>query len=162
VQARDASPATTSGGGVTPQELAGDLLELWHFLIKGGAKALYALLDELDLSFSHVKTLHTLADVGEELSVKELAEHMGTSLASASRVADALHQRGLVDRREDERDRRTKRLRITDAGRDAVDRIDTVRLQSLAEFTASLSQEQRDRLHAALISLPHPRPRSRR
>ena len=144
----------------SPEELAAELMAFWHFLMKGGAKALYALLDELDLSFSHVKTLHTLADVGDDVSVKELAQHMGLSLPGASRVADALHQRGYIDRREDERDRRTKRLRITDAGRDVVDRIDTVRLASLQDVTASLSQEQRDALGAALAALPHPRTRS--
>jgi DNA-binding MarR family transcriptional regulator len=144
----------------TPEELAAELLSFWHFLLKGGAKALYALVDELDLSFSHVKTLHTLADLGEDVSVKELAQHMGLSLPGASRLADALHQRGYVDRREDERDRRTKRLRITDAGRDVVDRIDTVRLASLQDFTAALTQEQRDALGAALASIPHPRTRS--
>jgi DNA-binding MarR family transcriptional regulator len=147
---------------VTPQELAGELLALWHFLIKGGAKALYALLDELDLGFSHIKTLHMLDDLGQEVSVKQLAEHMGLSLAGASRITDALHQRGYVDRREDERDRRAKRLRITNAGREVVERIDTVRLQSLADFTASLTPEQRAGLHAALVSLPCPRPESSR
>jgi DNA-binding MarR family transcriptional regulator len=152
--------ATGSPTHVTPQEVAGQLLDLWHLLMKGGAKALYALLDELALSISHIKTLHTLAEVDDELSVKELAERMGMSLPGASRVADALHQRGYVDRHEDQRDRRAKRLRITEAGRDVVERIDTVRLQSMEEFTASLSPEQRDRLHAALVSLPHPPSRS--
>jgi DNA-binding MarR family transcriptional regulator len=142
------------------QQLAAELLELVHSLMKGGSKGLYALLDELDLALTHVKTLHTLADAGTELSIKELAEQMGLSLPGASRVADALHQRGYVDRREDEHDRRTKRLRITDAGRAVVDRIDTVRLTSLQDFTAALSQEQRDALHAAISSLPSPRTRS--
>jgi DNA-binding MarR family transcriptional regulator len=149
--------STGASSNTSPEELAADLLGLWHFLIKGGAKALYALLDELDLGLSHIKTLHTLADLGEEVSVKELAEDMGMSLPGASRLADALHQRGYLDRREDERDRRTKRLRITPAGRAVVERIDTVRLQSLAGFSAGLSQEQRDALHAALVALPHPR-----
>ena len=144
----------------TPAQLAAELSSLWHFLMKGGTKPLYALLDELDLGMSHIKTLHTLADVGQEVSVKELAEHMGMSLPGASRVAEALHQRGYVDRREDEHDRRAKRLRITPSGLDVVERIDTVRLQSLEDFTASLTQEQRDQLHAALSSLPHPRPRT--
>src|SRR4051794_15595160 len=78
----------------TPAELAAELLSLWHHLLKGGVKGVYALLDELDLGFTHVKTLHTLADLGTEVSVKQLAEHMGMSLPGASRVADALHHRG--------------------------------------------------------------------
>jgi DNA-binding MarR family transcriptional regulator len=148
----DSTTAPTS-----PQQLAAELLCFWHFLIKGGAKRLFELLDELDLGFSHVKTLHTMADVGRELSVKELAEEMGMSLPGASRVADALCRRGLVDRREDPDDRRAKRLCVTRAGLDALQRIDTSRLESLSGYTASLTQEQRDRLHDALASLPYPR-----
>lgn len=144
----------------TPAELAAELLSLWHHLLKGGVKGVYALLDELDLGFTHVKTLHTLADLGTEVSVKQLAEHMGMSLPGASRVADALHHRGYVDRHEDPNDRRARRLCITAAGLRVVERIDSARLRSLQDFTASLAQEQRDALHAALLALPHPRPGS--
>ena len=37
---------------VSPAELAEELLGLWHHLMKGGSKALYALLDELDVTLS--------------------------------------------------------------------------------------------------------------
>jgi DNA-binding MarR family transcriptional regulator len=145
---------------VSPAELAGDLMALWHHLMKGGSKALYALLDELDVSFSHVKALHALVDLDRPVSVKELAEDVGMSLPGASRLVEQLHQRGLVDRREDPTDRRTKRLLPTAAGLAAVEHIDTVRLQSLQAYTDALSPGQRDRLAAALADLPHVSPRS--
>ena len=140
---------------VSPAELAEELLALWHHLMKGGSKALYELLDELDVSFSHVKALHALVDLDRPVSVKELAEDVGMSLPGASRLVEQLHQRGLVDRREDPADRRTKRLLPTAAGLAAVERIDTARLQSLQAYTAALSPGQRDRLSAALADLPH-------
>lgn len=152
--------ASGAAAHVSPAELAEELLGLWHHLMKGGSKALYALLDELDVSFSHVKALHALVDLDRPVSVKELAEDVGMSLPGASRLVEQLHQRGLVDRREDPADRRTKRLLPTAAGLAAVERIDTARLQSLQAYTAALSPGQRDRLSAALAGLPHLSPRS--
>jgi len=140
--------------GTSAEALAAQLLHLWHHLMKGGSKQLYALLDELDLSFSHVKALHALTDLDREVSVKELAEDLGMSLPGTSRLVEALHQKGFVARREDPQDRRTKRLHPTAAGRDAIERLDTARLQSLAGWTASLPPEQRDRLADALAGLP--------
>jgi DNA-binding MarR family transcriptional regulator len=146
--------ATGAQAHTAPAELASALLHLWHHLMKGGSKQLYALLDELDLGFSHVKALHTLTDLDCAVSVKELAEELGMSLPGTSRLVEALHRKGLVDRREDASDRRTRRLLPTAAGREAVERIDTARLQSLQSWTASLTPQQRDALAGALTDLP--------
>jgi DNA-binding MarR family transcriptional regulator len=151
------APVQANGGATahtTSQELAESLLRLWHHLMRGGSKQLYALLDELDLSFSHVKALHALSDLDRAVSVKELAEDLGMSLPGTSRLVDALHRRGFVDRHEDPSDRRTKRIAPTPAGHDAVARIDTARLQSLQSWVQSLSPDQRDGLAAALADLP--------
>ena len=111
---------------------------------------MFALLDELDLSMSHVKALGVLADSGCELSVKEVSEELGLSFPGGSRTVDALMRRGYLERREDEQDRRMKRIGITDAGR-----IIEARLEGLEQFTSSLTPEQRTRLMAALSDLPH-------
>jgi DNA-binding MarR family transcriptional regulator len=149
VQATD-SPATTSA-----PELASELLALWHHLMKGQSRTMFALLDELDLSMSHVKALQVLADCGCELSVKAVSEELGLSLPGASRTIDALLRRGYLERREDDQDRRMKRIGITDAGRDVAHRIVGARLEGLETFTSSLTPEQRTRLMAALSDLPH-------
>jgi len=122
--------------------------------MRGGAKPLYALFDELELSITHMKALHAL-DEADEISVKELGKGLGLSLPAASRTTDALVRRGFLDRREDELDRRIRRVRITDAGREIVRRLDEARLVGLEQFALSLSPEQRDRLAAALADLPH-------
>ncbi|MBI5105037.1 MAG: MarR family transcriptional regulator [Solirubrobacterales bacterium] len=140
---------------MSAKEVAAELLALWHFLMKGGAPALYRLLDELDLSMTQIKTLHALDDCGRELSVKDLAEKLGMSVPNASRTADTLLKRGYLERREDEHDRRMRRVGITAAGREAVERIDTVRLQNLQDYAETLTPEQRTALHASLSSLPH-------
>ena len=147
--------ATDTSTQVTAQDLAGELLALWHHLMKGQSKTMFALLDELDLSMSHIKALNVLADCGCELSVKEVSEELGLSLPGASRTVDALMRRGYLERREDEADRRMKRIGITDAGRDVARRIIEARLEGLEQFSSSLHPEQRARLMAALSDLPH-------
>ena len=149
MQASDAATQVSSA------ELAEELLALWHHLMRGQSKTMFALLDELDLSMSHIKALQVLSDCGCELSVKEVSEELALSLPGASRTVDALLKRGYLERREDEHDRRMKRIAVTQAGRDVARRIVGARLEGLEQFTASLSPEQRSRLMAALADLPH-------
>jgi DNA-binding MarR family transcriptional regulator len=140
---------------VSSRKLAAELLELWHHLMRGSSQQMYALIAELDVSITHMKTLHVLADGGSELSVKELSDRLGLSLPGASRIVDALMRRGWLERREDPDDRRMKRVRITDEGRKVLDRIEAARLAGLQDYAASLSPEQRTRLSSALSDLPH-------
>jgi DNA-binding MarR family transcriptional regulator len=140
---------------VSARRLAAELLSLFHSVMKGGNEQLYALFDELDLTITQLKTLHALDACVAEVSVKELAERLGMSLPGASRTVDGLLRRGWLERREDEQDRRMKRVRITDAGREIVRRIDVARLHGMEAFAATLTPEQRTRLFEALAGLPH-------
>jgi DNA-binding MarR family transcriptional regulator len=149
VQAIDAQTQATS------EELAAELHALWMHLMKGQSKTMFAILDELDLSMSHVKALGVLAECGCELSVKEVSGELGLSLPGGSRTVDALLRRGYLERREDDADRRMKRIGITESGRAVARRILEARLEGLEQFTASLTPEQRTRLMAALSDLPH-------
>jgi DNA-binding MarR family transcriptional regulator len=144
-----------AGKQVSSRKLAAELLELWHHLMRGSTEQLYALIGELDLSITQMKTLHVLAEGGSELSVKELSDRLGLSLPGASRIVDALLRRGWLERREDLHDRRMKRVGITPDGLEVVDRIETARLAGLEDYAASLTPEQRNRLSSALSDLPH-------
>jgi DNA-binding MarR family transcriptional regulator len=140
---------------VSPKELAGELLALWHHLMRGSTQQMYAVIAELDLTITQMKTLHVLSGCVREVSVKELSDRLALSLPGASRTVDALLRRGWVERREDPNDRRMKRVGITDAGRNIVDRIETARLAGLEQYATSLTPEQRTRLSEALSDLPH-------
>ena len=140
---------------VSARKLAAELLELWHHLMRGSSQQMYALITELDLSITQMKTLHVLADNGSEVSVKGLSDRLGLSLPGASRIVDTLMRRGWLERREDPDDRRMKRVRITAEGRKVLDRIETARLAGLEDYAASLTPEQRARLSSALSDLPH-------
>jgi len=128
--------------------LAEDLLALWRHATSAATVGAYAIFEELDLSLTQVKALIALSH--GELSVKELAERLGLSMPGASRAADALVARALVDRREDPADRRQKRLRCSDAGGEALRRLDEARLAGLAAFAATLPAARCRRLSSAL------------
>ena len=142
---------------MSPKELAGELLDLWAHLMRGSSQQMFAVLGELDLTMTQMKTLSMLDDCVEEVSVKELSERLVLSLPATSRTVDGLLRRGYLSRHEDEVDRRIKRVRLTDAGRDVVHRIVTARLQGLEAFASTLSDDQRAVLMAALADLPHHR-----
>src|SRR6266508_2833482 len=118
----------TEPNQVSSRKLAAELLELWHHLMHGSSQHLYELISELDISITQMKTLHVLADTGSEVSVKELSDLLRLSLPGASRIVDALMRRGWLERREDPDDRRMKRIGITPAGREILERIETARL----------------------------------
>lgn len=131
----------------TPQ-LAAQLLALWRSVIGSNGVGAYAIFEQLDLTLTQVKALCALSDY--ELTVKELAERLGLSMPGASRAVDALVARDLIGRRECPQDRRQKRLRCTDSGLHALERLDEARLVGLEQFTATLPPAQAKRLSAAL------------
>jgi DNA-binding MarR family transcriptional regulator len=147
--------ATGAATNVSPETLATELHEFWMSFMRQSAPAMYRVLEELDLSMTQMKTLHALDGSAAECTVKETAEATGFSLPNASRTVDSLLKRGYLERREDELDRRQKRLRLTEAGRAALEQIAAARLAGLEQYTAALSAEQRDGLYAALQALPH-------
>lgn len=146
--------ASSASTEATPAALAAELLDLWRVIMKGSTREMYRLLAELDLSMTQLKMLHVLVESNTEISVKELGEALSMSLPNASRTVDALLQRGLVERREDEHDRRMKRVGANDKARELIDRVDTARLQGLEAWAAELSPVQRTALLDALSLLP--------
>jgi DNA-binding MarR family transcriptional regulator len=121
-------------------------------LNRASSPELFRMLDELDLSFTQVKALHFLQGAGEA-SVKDFGEKLGISFPAASRALDGLAQRGYIERRESEQDRRSRLVRLLPAGEALLERIARGRVSALEGFTASLSAEERGALHAALLPI---------
>jgi DNA-binding MarR family transcriptional regulator len=133
--------------------LARDLLAVMLYIQKHSGQDFYVLVEELDLTLTQLKALHVLDVAAEEASVKELGEALGLSLPAASRTAEGLLRRGYLERREDDRDRRVKRVRLTAAGRDAVERLNRARLAGLESFASTLTEAERTKLADAIASL---------
>jgi DNA-binding MarR family transcriptional regulator len=109
-------------------------------------------IEESGLSPTQCKTLFVLAaeDGG---SVKSVAAALDVSVATASRALDALAGRKLARSAEDEADRRVRRVEITAAGRRLADKLAALRVAGLVEFVRKLTEDQRDKLEAALDAL---------
>lgn len=119
------------------------------------SRDLFQMLSDMGLSVTQFKLLHFLLrdPTGEGMSVKALGEQFSLSLAAASRAVDGLHQRGYVTRAECREDRRSKRVTLTPAGRDAITELHATNIALLATFTAELSEPQRRALADAIAPL---------
>jgi len=134
-------------------DLASDLYALIVFLHKNCNADLFEAVGALELSLSQIKLLHHLEDQPRELSLKEAAEVVHVSMPAASRMVDDLVRRGFAQRREDEDDRRMKRVCLTDGGRTAIRLLNAARLSGLEQFAQTLTGPERRALANALSKL---------
>jgi DNA-binding MarR family transcriptional regulator len=110
-----------------------------------GGESLRAI-DSHGLTFVQFKVLMELfvSEPGSAPYLQELAESLGASTPSLSRAVDGLVRKGLATRQEDREDRRRRRIALTEAGRDVVDRFYLSRVARVIEFASSLTPEQRE------------------
>jgi DNA-binding MarR family transcriptional regulator len=97
--------------------------------------------------------LATLRRVGGDLTPSQLARETFSSGASVTKRVRSLEERGLIDRRTDERDKRVVHLRLTDKGRTLIDRLLPQQLQYEASLLEGLDQPSRDSLTNTLSEL---------
>jgi DNA-binding MarR family transcriptional regulator len=141
--------------GQSPEvrELARQLAGLFHCMANANNRDFLPEISELDLSLTQLKALAALDERAEALSVKELAERLGLSLAATSRSVEGLVKRKLVERDEDLVDRRIRRIGLTARGRRIVERLVAIRVAALERLVASFNDEQRDKLADALVAI---------
>ena len=138
-----------------PAELARGLAGLLRFFTHASDNQFLQQVDELDLTLTQLKLLSTLYELPEPqvLSVKEAAEELGISLPAASRAIDPLVKRRLVVRKEDEYDRRVKRVRLTARGEAAVARLLATRVAAAESVLERFTAVQRGKLADALTEI---------
>ena len=109
-----------------------------------------AVIEQTGLPFSRIRILMRLGR--QSMTVKQLA-HAATMDAPATTVAvNDLEDRGLVVRETDPTNRRCKVVSLTDAGRQAVDKIDTTP-DPAPNVLAALDRTQLKELKAILDQL---------
>jgi DNA-binding MarR family transcriptional regulator len=115
-----------------------------------------------DMSFAQFGTLMQLYHV-HQCGVTDIAGRLGVTSAAASQLTDKLVQSGMIERTEDEHDRRVKQLTLTAKGREWVEQGMQARLGWTADLAESLTPQQRadairmmDDLIAAVQTLPAP------
>jgi len=89
----------------------------------------------------------------ENVSLSQLAEHIGLKLPSTSKLVDALVERKLVVRRESTADRRRMCLKLSKTGREELTRTRQSAEKRLAGLLALLSPEQQSGISASLTTL---------
>ena len=135
------------------ESVTDDVMGFLSHLKKSGEAHILGVAAGLDLSFSQLRAMFVLSDCQEELAVHELAARLGSSMATAGRAVQALARAGLVTRREDEQDRRVKRVSLTDDGRVLVAGFVQAHREAVRECVESLSDREREHLSKALAPL---------
>lgn len=87
----------------------------------------------------------------KEFTINELAEWMVIDPTTLNRNLRYLQERGLVESRQGERDRRERCLRATPAGRDLYKRAIPLWKAAQAAVRKALSKEVSDQLHSVLL-----------
>jgi DNA-binding MarR family transcriptional regulator len=96
-----------------------------------------------DFEFSLPQMVVLLLLEEREIKIKRLSELLGRSASATGRLVEQLVRRNLVSRREDERDRRTKRVAITERGRSLIDTLEQRRANAQVAVMRYLSDEER-------------------
>jgi DNA-binding MarR family transcriptional regulator len=104
---------------------------------------------ELDLTPPQAGLLRLLSATPGR-SQRELADALGVPPSRFVPFADALEQRGLIERRRNPDDRRLHAVHLTAAGEDLLDRLREVGMAHELAVCASLSAEERAHLQSLL------------
>ncbi|MES2169540.1 MAG: MarR family transcriptional regulator [Actinomycetota bacterium] len=85
-----------------------------------------------------------------------------TSAASVSSLVQGLERRGLVERRTEDGDERSKRVYATTAGEELIAGFDVAMADLEGKILAPLSADERDTFHSLLVKITSQLPRPTR
>ena len=95
-------------------EVAEGLYAVLHYLMKSSGREVFQAMADADLTLTTYKALHALGSARARGRRVRQARRRGpgdVACPPPAAIVDGLHQRGYVERREDEQDRRMKRVR---------------------------------------------------
>lgn len=120
-----------------------DLMKRVHEMIEKKANSN---LMRHDITFSQLQMLMTL-DMeeqwgGDEVKLKDLERYFGVAQSTAAGIAARLERKGLVTGSTDARDKRVKRLRITEAGRTVCRETHAGMVETRRRFLSALTPEE--------------------
>ena len=108
---------------------------------------------ETDLSFSQFRSLLILSQAQDPMPIHELAEKLRLSVAATGRAVERLVKEGLVERHEDELDRRVKRISLAGTGHDLVAAFHQSKRTQALTFIEAMRPVDRERLLSALLPI---------
>ena len=138
----------------TTEQLTDQLSAFMAHLMKTTQGSVFQIAGELELTLSQLRALFVLAYGDHEPALGELAGLIGLSVPATGRAIDGLVRAGLVLRREDEADRRVKRLALASRGEETLARMGAARREGLRQFAESLDDDARAAFAHALGQIP--------
>jgi len=135
------------------ETLSGRLIAAMMPLVKGSQAEVVTATAEFDLTLTQLRILFLLEHAGHDLAVNVLADGVGLSMAATGRAVDAMVRSNLLSRREDESDRRIKRIGLTAAGRKPIVQISRARRLAVDRFVVKLDAHEHAALEAAVATL---------
>ena len=104
------------------------------------------------ISSTHLHVLYMLVSRGA-MPMSRLADQLDVSLPNVTGIVERMVERGLVERLRPADDRRVVEVRITAAGREILDEIDTIKRQEMANVIGRLTPEQQERALRAFTDM---------
>ena len=104
------------------------------------------------ISSTHLHVLYMLVSRGA-MPMSKLADQLDVSLPNVTGIVERMVERGFVERLRPEDDRRVVEVRITAAGREILDEIDTIKRQEMATVIGRLTPEQQGRALRAFTDM---------
>ncbi|WP_432355734.1 MarR family winged helix-turn-helix transcriptional regulator [Sporosarcina sp. A2] len=123
------------------------IFELLHTIEKVSYQMVlkWQLRSDNDLGISHILVLQELVNEGESRP-SDIAKTLNFTPASLTHLSTKLTKRGLIVRRQDEKDKRTKYLSITDAGVTLVNKAYNDGIEVRRELFSHISKEEQTSL----------------
>jgi len=123
------------------EQLTEGLRELADAFSRHSTWGFFHFAKENELSPAHMGVLMRLARGGHR-GIARMGSELSMTGAAASQMIDRLVQQGLVERREDPADRRSKRIELTALGERRVRECREARERWLADLAARMSPEE--------------------
>jgi DNA-binding MarR family transcriptional regulator len=136
---------------LTPEESAVKLLEVVPIIMKEIRSQMRSQ-GSSELTIPQFRTL-AFVNRNEGSSLCKVAEHMGLTSPSTSKLVDGLIKRGMMTREDQPGNRRCVRLIVTIRGRAILDRSTRGTLAYLARKMSSLTAENREVISKAMETL---------
>jgi len=131
-----------------PDTYESSLKNLLEALMRSSMRGFVRFAKERGLSMTQFNTLVFLHHKGPS-AVTDIADELGVSSAAASQMLDRLVQEGYITRTEDQRDRRLKKIVLTEKGEELLDQGLDARQQWIKKLGEALSSSEKDQLATA-------------
>lgn len=104
------------------------LERITRILFSNVIERLAVVMSEEHLSFSQVAALHII-DREQNININDISTKLNLSMSATSRMIDELVKKDLIERKEDQENRRSKNLTVSNTGKAFMDNLSVERVK---------------------------------